>query len=82
MISLSLTVLGLHRCVRALSSCAERGWPTERGLATVELLLLQSVGSRLAGCSGCCCMQDLPRPGIEPGSPALAGGVLSTPITS
>ena len=53
MISLSLTVLGLHRCVRALSSCAERGWPTERGLATVELLLLQSVGSRCTSLGSC-----------------------------
>ena len=48
-------------------------------------LLLQSTGSRLSGFSSCGArasllhgMWDLPGPGLEPVSPALAGGFLTT----
>ena len=52
-------------------------------------LLLQSTGSRCAGFSSCglwalehrlnsCGTWDLPGPGLEPMSPALAGGFLTT----
>ena len=48
-------------------------------------LLLRSTGSRHAGFSSCGTraqlfrgMWDLPRPGIQPVSPALAGGFLTT----
>ena len=47
--------------------------------------LLCSTGFRRAGFSGCgtqayllCGLWDLPGPGIEPMSPAMAGGFLST----
>ena len=49
------------------------------------LLLLQSTGSRRRGLSSCgawaqllCGMEDLPGPGMEPVSLALAGGFLTT----
>ena len=55
------------------------------GFSLRWLLLLQSTGSRHAGCSSCGTraqllhgMWDLPGPGIEPMSPALAGGFLTT----
>ena len=55
-----------------------------------RLLLLQATGSRRAGFTSRrvrlnswslwfpCCIWDLPRPGIKPMSPALAGGFLTT----
>ena len=55
------------------------------GFSLRWLLLLQSMGSRCAGFSSCgaraqllCGMWDLPRSGLEPVSPALAGGFLTT----
>ena len=77
-----LAVLGLHCCVWAFSSCgawafhhggvsccgaqALGAWVLERGLRTGSWAqLLHS-------------LWDLPWPGIEPRSPALAGGFLST----
>ena len=82
-----LTVLGLHRCARALSSCGK--WE-----------LLPSCGAEASHCSGACCrawaleclgfrscgtwawlpcsMWDLPRPRIEPMSHALAGRFSTT----
>ena len=42
------------------------------GFSSPWLLLLRSTGSRLRG------MWDLPGPGLEPVSPALAGGFLTT----
>ena len=53
------------------------------GFSLRWLLLLWSTGSRCAGFSSCgaqllCGMWDLPGPGIEPVSPALAGGFLTT----
>ena len=55
------------------------------GFSPRGLLLLQSVGSGVRGLSSCGTwawlsrgMWRLPRPGIEPTSPALAGGFLTT----
>ena len=55
------------------------------GFSLGWLLLLWSKGSRCAGFSSCGAwaqlfhsMWDLPRPGLEPMSPALAGGFLTT----
>ena len=55
------------------------------GFSLRQLLLLPSTGSRRAGFSSCGSraqllrgMWDLPRPGFEPVSPALAGGFLTT----
>ena len=55
------------------------------GFSLWWLLLLQSMGSRCTGLSSCGMqawllrgMWDLPGPGLEPVSPALAGGFLTT----
>ena len=55
------------------------------GFSLRWLLLLRSTGSRRVGFSSCgtraellCGMWDLPGPGLEPVSPALAGGFLTT----
>ena len=71
--------------VRGLSPvAASRGHSSLRcaGLSLSQPLLLQSTGSRRAGSvvvaqllRG---MWDLPRPGLEPVSPALAGGLSTT----
>ena len=80
-------MLCLRFCARAFSSCGERGplfiavrGPlsvaaspvAEHGLQTHRL---SSCGSRAQLLRG---MWDLPRPGHEPVSPALAGGFLTT----
>ena len=106
-IYLFLAALGLHCCLRAFSSCGERGLlfvavhglliavvslVTEHGLQARRLQQLWHVGSvvvarglQSAGsvvvthglsCSAAC--GNLPRPGIKPVSPALAGGFLTT----
>ena len=74
--------------VRGLSLvAASRGYSSLRcvGFSLQWLLLLQSTGSRRVGFSSCgagvlllCGMWDVPGPGIEPVSPALAGGFLTT----
>ena len=78
---LFLAVLGLRFCARAFSSCGERGplFIAVRGPLTVAASLvaehklqtrrLSSCGSRVQLLRG---MWDLPRPGLEPVSPALA----------
>ena len=86
-IYLFLAVLGLRFCARAFSSCGERGplfiavrGPlavaaspvAEHGLQTRRL---SSCGSRAQSLRG---MWDLPRPGLEPVSPALAGRLSTT----
>ena len=55
------------------------------GFSLQWLLLLRSMGSRYTGFNSCgprtqllCSMWDLPGPGLEPVSPALAGGFLTT----
>ena len=67
-------------------AAASRGHSSLRcvGFSLRRLLLLRSTGSRHAGFSGCgtrasllCGMWDLPGPGLEPMSPALAGGFLT-----
>ena len=75
-------MLGLRFCARTFSSCGERGplFIVVRGPLTVAASLvvehrlqmrsLSSCGSRAQLLRG---MWDLPRPGLEPVSPALAG---------
>ena len=82
-----MAVLGLCFCARALSSCgkwgplfiAVRGPPTVTASPVVEHRLqtrrLSSCGSRAQPLRG---TQDPPRPGLEPVSPALAGGLPTT----
>ena len=80
-------MLGLRFCARAFSSCAERGplFIAVRGPLTVAASLvaehrlqtrrLSSCGSRAQPLCG---MWDLPRPGLEPMSPALTGRFSTT----
>ena len=82
-----MAVLGLRFCARAFSSCGKRGplFIAVRGSLTVEASLvaehrlqtcrLSSCGSRAQSLRG---MGDLPRPGLEPVSPALAGRFSTT----
>ena len=79
---LFMAVLGLRFCARAFSSCGKRGplFIAVRGPLTVAASLvaehrlqmrrLSNCGSRAQLLRG---MWDLPRPGLEPVSPALAG---------
>ena len=84
---LFLAVLDLHFCARAFSSCSEWGplfiavrGPliiaaspvAEHGLQTRRLSSRGSQAQLLRG------MWDLPRPGLEPVSPALAGRLSTT----
>ena len=82
-----MAVLGLCFCARALSSCGEQGplFIAVCGPLTVAASLvaehrfqmhrLSSCGSRAQLLHG---MWDLPRPGLEPMSPALAGRFSTT----
>ena len=82
-----MAVLGLRFCARAFSSCGERGplFIAVHGPLTVvaspvaehklRTRKLSSCGSRAWLLRG---MWDLPRPGLEPVSPALAGRFLTT----
>ena len=84
---LFLAVLGLRFCARAFSSCGERGplFIAVRGPLTIaaspvaehrlQTRRLSSCGSRAQLLRG---MWDPPRPGLEPVSPALAGGFSTT----
>ena len=86
-VCLFLAVLGLRFCARAFSSCGERGplFIAVRGPLTIAASLvaehriqtrrLSSCGSRAQLLRG---MWDLPEPGLEPVSPALAGGFSTT----
>ena len=86
-IYLFLAVLGLRFYARAFSSCGERGplFIAVRGPLTVAASLvaehrlqtrrLCSCGSRAQLLRGMC---DLPGPGLEPVSPALAGRFSTT----
>ena len=86
-IYLFLAVLGLRFCARALSSCGKWGplFITVRGPLTIAASLvaehrlqtrrLSSCGSRAQLLHG---MWDLPGPGLEPVSPALAGRLSTT----
>ena len=82
-----MSVLGLRFCARAFSSCSKRGplFITVRGPLTIAVSLaaehrlqtrrLSNCGSRAQPLRG---MWDLPRPGLEPVSPALAGRFSTT----
>ena len=80
---LFMAVLGLRFCARAFSSCGKRGplFIAVRGPLTIaaspvaehrlQTRRLSNCGSRAQLLRG---MWDLPRPELEPVSPALAGG--------
>ena len=82
-----MTVLGLRFCARAFSSCGKRGplFIAVRGPLTMaaspvaehrlQTCRLSSCGSRAQLLRG---MWDLPRPGLEPASPVLAGRLSTT----
>ena len=86
-IYLFMAVLGLRLCARAFSSCGERGplFIAVRGPLTIAASLvaehrlqtrrLSSCGSRAQLLRG---TWDLPRPGLEPVSSALAGRFSTT----
>ena len=86
-IYLFMAVLGLRFCVRAFSSCVKRGplFIAVRGPLTIAASLvaehrlqtrrLSNCGSRAQLLRG---MWNLPRPGLEPMSPALAGRFSTT----
>ena len=82
-----LAVLGLRFCARAFSSCDKRGplFIAVRGPLTIAASpvaehRLQT--HRLSSCGSWAqllrSMWDLPRPGLEPVSPALADGFSTT----
>ena len=82
-----MAVLGLRFCARAFSSCGKRGplFITVRGPLTIAASLVAEHGLQTRSLSSCGSraqllrgMWDLPRPGLEPVSPALAGGFLTT----
>ena len=82
-----MAVLGLRFCARAFSSCGEWGplFIAVRGPLTIAASLvaehrlqtrrLSNCGSRAQLLRG---LWDLPRPGLEPVSPALAGRFSTT----
>ena len=82
-----MAVLGLHFCARAFSSCGKRGplFIAVHGPLTIaasviaehrlQTCRLSNCGSRAQLLRG---MWDLPRPGLEPVSPALAGRFSTT----
>ena len=82
-----MAVLGLGFCARAFSSCGKRGplFIAVRGPLTIvaspvaehrlQTRRLSNCGSRAQLLRG---MWDLPRPGLEPVSPALAGRFSTT----
>ena len=80
-------MLGLRFCARAFSSCGERGplFIAVRGPLTVAASLVAEHGlqtRRLSSCGSWAWllrgMWDLPRPGLEPVSPAFAGRFSTT----
>ena len=80
-------MLGLRFCARAFSSCSEWGplFIALRGPLTVAASLVAEhrlQTRRLRSCGSqaqlLCGMWDLPRPGLEPVSPALAGRFSTT----
>ena len=82
-----MAVLGLCFCARAFSSCGERGplFIVVRGPLTVAVSLVAEHRLQTRRLSSCgswaqllCGIWDLPRPGLEPVSPALAGRLSTT----
>ena len=87
LINLFLAVLGLCFCARAFSSCGEQGpvFIAVCGPLTIAASLVAEHRLQMRRLSSCgsraqllCGMWDLPRPGLEPGSPALAGRFSTT----
>ena len=81
-IYLFMAVLGLCFCARAFSSCSKRGplFIAVRGPLTIVASLVAEHRLQMRRLSSCGSraqllrdMWDLPRPGLEPVSPALAG---------
>ena len=82
-----MAVLGPRFCVRAFSSCGKR-WPlfiAAHGPLTTAASLVADHRLQTRRLSNCgsraqllCSMWDLPRPGIEPVSSALAGRLSTT----
>ena len=82
-----MAVLGLHFCVRAFCSCGKQGplFIAVRGPLTIaasivlehrlQMCRLSNCGSRAQLLRG---TWDLPRPRLEPMSPALAGRLSTT----
>ena len=77
-----MAVLGLRFCARAPSSCGKRGplLIAVRGPLTIAVspvvehrLQTRRLSNRGSRAQPFCGMQDPPRPGPEPASPALAG---------
>ena len=84
---LFMAVLGLRFCARAFSSCGKRGplFIAVRGPFTIAASLVvehRLQTRRLSNCGSWAQllrgMWDLPRPGLEPVSPALAGRFSTT----
>ena len=82
-----MAVLGLCFCARAFSSCGEQGplFIAVRGPLTVTASFVAEhrlQTHRLSSCGSWAqllrSMWDLPRPGLEPVSPALAGRFSTT----
>ena len=77
-----MAVLGLRFCARAFSSCGKQGplliavcGPLTIAASLVAECRLSNCGSRAHLLRS---MWDLPRPGLEPVSPALAGRLSTT----
>ena len=86
-IYLFMPVLGLRFCARAFSSCSKWGplFIAVRGPLTIAASLFAEHRLQTRRLSSCgsraqllCGMWDLPRPGLEPVSPALAGRFSTT----
>ena len=83
-----MAVLGLSFCVRAFSGCGKRGplFIAVRGPLTITASLVVEHRLQVRRLSGSCGtrahllrgMWDLPRPGLEPAFPALAGRLSTT----
>ena len=82
-----MAVLGPRFCVRAFSSCGKRGplLIVVRGPLTITASLVAEHRLQMRRLSNCgsraqplYSMWDLPRPGLEPVSPALAGRFSTT----
>ena len=82
-----MAVLGLRFCARAFSSCGKQGplFIAVRGPLIIAASLVAEHRLQTRRLSSCgswaqplCGMWDLPRPGLEPVSPALAGRFSTT----
>ena len=82
-----MAVLGLRFCARAFSSCGERGplFIAVRGSLSIMASLVAEHRLQMRRLSNCGSwaqllrsMWDLPRPGLEPMTPALAGRFSTT----